>query len=76
MADEREVEFCRRPDCEFPDMVCGQTLPCPWHTVVVDIAAAPPVVIIPVPRLSRMGRHELTQLRDLAETVRARCAGE
>ncbi len=28
---------CRRPDRDCPKLVCGYPLPCPHHTVVIDL---------------------------------------
>ena len=28
---------CKQPDKEFPRLVCGYPLPCPHHTVLIDV---------------------------------------
>jgi hypothetical protein len=28
---------CRHPDRDCAKLMCGYPLPCPWHTVVVDV---------------------------------------
>jgi hypothetical protein len=41
--------YCRHPDRDVPKIVCGYPLPCPYHTVLVDLSAEPvPTVTIPV----------------------------
>lgn len=45
MTDHRT---CRHPDRDEPKLVCGYPLPCPWHTVTVDMQATPPTVTVPV----------------------------
>lgn len=45
---------CERPDRDAPKLVCGYPLPCPHHTVVVDIQARQvtlPPEVHPTPRL-------------------------
>jgi hypothetical protein len=39
---------CRHPDRDFPKMVCGYPLPCPYHTVIIN-ADAKPVVTLTIP---------------------------
>jgi len=34
-----EHPTCRHPDRDEPRMMCGYPLPCPHHTVVIDVAA-------------------------------------
>lgn len=34
---------CEQPDRDVPKLVCGYSLPCPWHTVIID----PPKLKIP-----------------------------
>lgn len=36
MTDHRT---CRHPDRDEPKLMCGYPLPCPHHTVVLDLAA-------------------------------------
>ena len=39
---------CRHPDRDNQKMRCGYPLPCPHHTVTVDLGADPPTVTIPI----------------------------
>lgn len=39
---------CRRPDRDCPGLRCGHPLPCPWHTVTIDVGKTPPSVEEPV----------------------------
>jgi len=42
-------ERCKHPDHDQPKMVCGHTIPCPYHTVVINADAQPvPTLTIPV----------------------------
>lgn len=29
--------FCNKPDRDEPKLVCGYPIPCPYHTVVIDL---------------------------------------
>ena len=39
---------CAHPDRDCPKMICDHPLPCPHHTVTVDLGADPPTVTIPL----------------------------
>jgi hypothetical protein len=43
------MKHCKKPDKDFPKMVCGHPLPCPWHTVIIEdgVVTLPPVIINP-----------------------------
>lgn len=28
---------CQQPDRDVPTMKCGHPLPCPWHTIIIDL---------------------------------------
>ena len=36
--------FCKRPDRDEPRMVCGYPLPCPHHSMVIDMTEEPTVI--------------------------------
>jgi hypothetical protein len=40
---------CLRPDHDVPGLVCGHPLPCPRHTVVLDLSRGPATLTIPLP---------------------------
>jgi hypothetical protein len=72
---------CRRPDRNSPRTLCGHSLPCPHHTVTVDLARDPITVTIQVnqyaplsPVLDRLGRVA-DALRDGLGFPRNRKAG-
>lgn len=61
---------CSRPDVDSPRIVCGYPLPCPHHTVTVDLVSDPITVTVQVnpyaplsPVLDRLGRIA-TAIRD------------
>jgi hypothetical protein len=39
---------CRRPDHDNPRLKCGHLVPCPWHTIRVDLTKEPPTIEVPV----------------------------
>jgi hypothetical protein len=39
---------CRHPDRDEPRIMCGYSLPCPWHTVIIHADRQPVTVEIPV----------------------------
>lgn len=57
---------CRRPDREVPALVCGYPLPCPWHTVTIDLCGPVPLVTMPVTARKRL----IKQLSRIAEALR------
>ena len=59
----RSALTCRKPDRDVPKMVCGYPLPCPFHTVLVDVSAKPAKVV--VPKTVRAGA-ELGRVRQIA----------
>ena len=42
------VPTCRHPDRDCPKLLCGYPLPCPWHTVIINMEKSPPTVEIPI----------------------------
>jgi len=59
----RSTLTCRKPDRDVPNMVCGYPLPCPFHTVLVDVSAKHAKVV--VPKTARVGA-ELGRVRHIA----------
>ena len=62
---------CKKKDHDGFDLICGHPLPCPYHTVVIDVAAqtvqvpmgdGETFVTIPASRAGRLG--------DVAEALR------
>ena len=55
---------CRHPDRDCAKLMCGYPLPCPWHTVIVDLQADPPTVTIPVTSDALRHRERLGDIAD------------
>lgn len=53
--------FCQQPDRDQPRMTCGYPLPCPWHTVTVDLATQ--TITEPVTaQVSQLARYRLKEI--------------
>lgn len=35
--------ICKKPDKDVPKIMCGHLLPCPHHTVVIDLSETKPI---------------------------------
>ena len=53
---------CRHPDRDFPKLMCGYLLPCPYHTVIIDLGATPPTVNIPITSRAIYQRERLGEI--------------
>ncbi len=47
---KRTYTMCKYPDRDEPKIACGYPLPCPVHTVMLDLTTKPPVLIQPITR--------------------------
>jgi hypothetical protein len=64
---------CRHPDHDQPKLMCGWPLPCPYHTAVIDTAADPPTVTIPVTsQAAWVNRDRLAEVGDAFRKRRRR----
>ena len=61
--------YCNRPDKDMPELVCGHPLPCPWHTVSVDLTGNPPQIHIPVTQAKNMRPGMLKKLKKIANVM-------
>ena len=55
------MKHCDKPDRDVPKLKCGYPLPCPFHTVVIDLAAGE--IVIPI-RSGAIGHED--RLADVA----------
>ena len=60
---------CRRPDREFPGILCGYPLPCPYHTAVIDTTGAVPTVTIPVASVPAIKPATLQALKEISQAI-------
>ena len=61
--------FCRRPDRDVPELVCGYPLPCPWHTATIDTTSEPATVTVPVTGVKPLDRKKLEALKDIGRAL-------
>ena len=50
---------CQHPDRDLPKITCGYPLPCPWHTVVIDISEEPHTVKIPLANKKALSKSQV-----------------
>lgn len=59
--------FCNKPDRDVPGIVCGYPLPCPYHTIIMDMGTKPvPTIIIPVTIAPSIKKKSLDRLKRVA----------
>jgi len=61
--------FCNGPDRDFPDMKCGYPLPCPYHTVKINLDSSPPSLTIPITADEALKKSRKLQLAEIAECL-------
>jgi len=62
-------EFCRQPDRDVPEVVCGYPLPCPYHTVTIDTTTEPPSIHIPITNPRALRPKMLHILKDIGNAI-------
>lgn len=58
---------CQQPDRDAPKLKCGYPLPCPHHTVTVDLTKKKPEIT--VPRERRMTASALKRVDIIAQRL-------
>jgi len=58
--------FCTNPDRHNPELICGYPLPCPYHTVVIEVESDPPRIIIPATIPKAADPEILNKLKEIA----------
>lgn len=61
---------CDQPDRDVPELVCGYSLPCPYHTVTLHADKEPPTVEIPATIPKAANPKVLNKLKEIVRTVR------
>ncbi len=62
--------YCNKPDRDSPETICGYPIPCPWHTVLIDISPNPPTVTIPVTFPEAANPKILRKLKKIAQILK------
>lgn len=61
---------CNKPDRDVPGIVCGHSLPCPYHTVVLDKNEhGLPQVRIPATGIPHVSRDAIERLKDISRVL-------
>jgi len=59
--------YCKKPDKDVPGIICGYSLPCPYHTVTIDLGAKPvSTVTIQATIPKAMNPRILSKLKQIA----------
>ena len=62
--------ICKKEDRDVPGLICGYPIPCPYHTVTIDLAAQPvPTVTIPVTAEKHVDVKMLRKLKAIARVM-------
>jgi len=68
-AHRHSETWCEQPDREVPELVCGHPLPCPWHTVTIDLADVPPSIRVPITNPRAVNRKLLRTLKEIGHAI-------
>lgn len=60
--------YCQQPDRDVPGIKCGYPLPCPHHTVTLDVAAQ----TVEIPAKACVGAKGLRRLRAINDAAQKR----
>ncbi len=58
------MPFCQQPDRDEPRIKCGYPVPCPHHTITVDLTKKKPEITIPKRR--RLAASALKRVDQIA----------
>jgi len=64
-----EHPTCRHPDRDVPKLMCGYPLPCPWHTVTIDVSAGTVTIPIASDALKSPMRERVGEVARLVVTM-------
>lgn len=62
--------ICKKPDKDFPEMICGYPLPCPYHTITIDLKPEMPTVTIPATMIKKVNPKTLNRLKVIARALK------
>jgi hypothetical protein len=66
----KEQGYCTKPDRDAPELICGYPLPCPYHTVVIELAEDPPIAKVPLTVAKEIDKPTLDKLKRAAAVLR------
>lgn len=63
------TETCQRPDRDVPGILCGHPLPCPYHTVEIDVSGEVPRITLPVVKTPPVAPKTLKVLKEISMAI-------
>lgn len=63
-----ERKYCNKPDRDVPTIKCGYPLPCPWHTIIIDITGGKPIITIPDE--ANINKKQLKRITEIADAFK------
>lgn len=64
-----EHRYCKQPDRDAGELICGVPLPCPWHTVTIDTRSVPPTITIPATNQKALRPAVRSVLKEIALSI-------
>ena len=61
--------YCRHPDRDVGELVCGHPLPCPWHTATIHADKHPPTIEIPATAEVALRPRNRDRLKEVARLL-------
>ena len=61
--------YCEQPDRDVPGLQCGCSLPCRFHTAVIDTTCDPPTVKVPITSKPAQDQQLLVALKDIGRAM-------
>lgn len=63
-------EMCKKQDIDVPNLICGYPLPCPYHTVNIDLSVKPvPTITYPVTVVNDISPKDYKEIKEIAKII-------
>jgi hypothetical protein len=56
--------MCNKPDRDVPSLTCGYPIPCPYHTITIDMKDSPTVTIPSNGHMKKSTRKKVSEIVD------------
>ena len=63
------AEICKKSDRDVPEIICGHPIPCPHHTVIIELKGSPPTITIPATIIKKIKPETLKRLKRVAKVL-------
>ena len=64
------MKYCNKPDRDVPEIICGFPIPCPYHTVIIDLKENPPMIKVPATEIKHINRKNLNRIKKIANILK------